>query len=342
MLTCDHGASRCGCLPRRGVLAIAGAALAGGVRAQAAPHRIDVHHHLSPPAYLDAVGPQASPPTRNWTPARSLEDMDRAGVATAMLSITTPGLWFGDAAQAARLARACNEYAAGLVQAHPGRFGSFAALPLPDIDASLAEIAHALDVLKADGVTLFTSYGGKWLGDPAFAPVLEELNRRRAVVYTHPASAACCVDLVPGIPDPAIEFGTDTTRTIAQLLFSGAAARWPELRLIFSHAGGTMPFLIERFEFLARDPAMRQRLAGGAVLPALRRFHYDTAQVSNPVAMGALLKLVPASQVVFGTDYPFRTSEEHVRGLAGCGLEAEALRAIERDNALAMLPRLRG
>jgi 6-methylsalicylate decarboxylase len=267
--------------------------------------------------------------------------MDRAGVAVSVLSITTPGLWFGDDEAARRLARACNEYAARMVGEHPGRFGMFINLPLPDIEGSLREIEYGLDTLKADGIVMFTSYGDKWLGHPSFAPVFEELDRRKALVYTHPAAAACCRNLVPGIPGPLIEFGTDTTRTIADLTFSGASRRYGNVRFVFSHAGGTMPFLIERFEFQHRVSAeAKQRLPEG-VLPELRKFYYDTAQASNPAAMSALTKIVPVSQVVFGTDYPFRTAKEHVENLAGCGFSDAELRAIERGNALGLLPRLR-
>jgi predicted TIM-barrel fold metal-dependent hydrolase len=161
--------------------------------------------------------------------------MDKAGVATAITSITTPGVSFGDPVAARRLARECNEYAARLVVDFPGRFGVFAALPLPDIEGSLRETAYALDVLKADGVCMFTSYGDRWLGDPEFTPVMAELDRRKAVLYTHPTAPNCCRNLVPDVPAPIIEYGTDTTRTIASLVFSGTAARFPNIRFIFSH-----------------------------------------------------------------------------------------------------------
>src|SRR5262249_26471731 len=229
---------------------------------------------------------------------------------------------FGDSAAARRLARECNEYAAKLAADHPGRFGVFAAMPMPDVDGSLREIAYALDTLKADGVGLFTSYGDRWLGDPAFTPLMEELNRRKAVCYTHPTTANCCHNVLPGVPAPIIEYGTDTTRTIASLVFSGTATRFPDIRFIFSHAGGTMPFLTERFVRLPlANKEIAARLPNG-VLPELRRFHYDVAQAANPMALASLLQLVPVSQVLFGTDFPFRTSIDHVRGLAGYGFSA--------------------
>lgn len=333
-------ATGCGCVSRRSFLSGAAAlACAGEAAAQPAAFRIDVHHHLVPPDYLTVTSRHSPPlpPMKNWSARNSLDQMDRAGIRTSMLSITNPGLWFGDKSEAVSLARGCNEYAAGLGRDNPGRFGSFAALPMPDIDASLAEIAYALDVLKADGIAMFTNYGDKWLGDPTHAPVFEELNRRRAVVYTHPMSAACCVNVLRVLPDSAIEYGTDTTRAIATMVFGGFAQRYPDVQVIWSHAGGTMPFLVERFDVQARLPEVKAVLPDG-VRPLLRRFHYDTAQVSNPIAMGALGKLVPVSQVLFGTDYPYRTCEEHVANLAQCGFAPAELRAIERDNAVAMLP----
>ena len=309
-----------------------------------AGHRIDVHHHISPPTYLAALSAKklGAPPTMGWTLAKSIEDMDRAGVATAITSLTTPavGPWLGDAAAARRLARECNDEAAKLVADHPGRFGMFAALPMPDVDGSLREIEYALDTLHADGVAFLTSYAGKWLGDPAFAPLFDELNRRHALVYTHPTTPAGCLGLIPEIPESVIEYATDTSRTIGSVLFSGTSARCPHVRMIFSHAGGTMPFLIERF---TRLPVLRKDLAPrvpSGVLHELRRFYYDIAQSAHPMALGSLLQIVSISQVLFGTDFPFRTSEEHVRALAECGFKTDQVAAIERENALPLLPRL--
>ena len=332
-----------------GVTALGAATLAPRARAMAqapaaAPHRIDVHHHIAPPSYISELAPKnlLQPVSRNWTPARSLEDMDRAGVATSVTSVTTPGVWLGDGAEARRMARECNDYAAKLVIDHPGRFGVFATLPMPDVEGTLREIAYALDSVKVDGVCMFTSYGDKWLGDPAFAPVMEELNRRKAVLYTHPTAANCCRNLVPGVPPPVIEYGTDTTRTIASVVFSGTAARFPEIRFIFSHAGGTMPFLSERLTRLPlADKSLEPRVPKG-VAYELRKFNYDVAQAAHPTALASLLRLVPVSQVLFGTDFPFRTAADHVRGLADHGFSAADLRSIERDNALRLLPQVKG
>jgi predicted TIM-barrel fold metal-dependent hydrolase len=304
-------------------------------------HRIDVHHHHTPPPYVTALTTKNVPgPVRDWTPEKSLADMDKAGVATALTSITTPVLRFLDETGARKVARECNEYSAKLARDSRGRFGVFAAMPMPYVDATLQEIAYALDTLKADGIGLLTSYGDKWLGDPAFAPVMDELNRRRAVVYTHPTTANCCGNLIPDVPESIIEWGTDTTRTIASLVFSGTAARCRDMKIIFSHGGGTMPFLTERF---VRLPVINKTVAPrvpNGVEYELKRFYYDTAQAAHPFALASLLKLVPVSQVVFGTDFPYRTGAEHVKGLTDYGFSAKDLQAIDRDNALRLLPRL--
>ena len=281
-------------------------------------HRIDVHHHHTPPPYLVALTARNVPgPVRDWTPEKSIADMDAAGVATALTSITTPALRFLDDAGARRVARECNEYSARLVADSRGRFGMFAAMPMPSVEGTLREIGYALDTLKADGIGLLTSYGDKWLGDPTFTPVLEELNRRRAVVYTHPTTADCCGRLIPDVPDSVIEWGTDTTRTIASLVFSGAAARFRDLTLIFSHGGGTLPFLTERFTRLPLANAQLAARVPDGVEHELKRFYYDTAQAAHPYALASLTKLVPASHIVFGSDFPYRSAARQASAVSG-------------------------
>ena len=169
-----------------------------------------------------------------------------------------------------------------------------------------------------------TSYGDKWLGDPSFLPVMEELNRRKAIVYTHPTAANCCVNLVSTQQPVMIEFGTDTTRTIADIIFSGNAQKFRDIRWIFSHAGGTMPILIDRF---IRNPLLvpsAKATVPDGTLAELKRFYYDTAQTSNKAAMSALSALIPVSQILFGTDYPYRTSIDHVKGLREAGVFTDA------------------
>jgi predicted TIM-barrel fold metal-dependent hydrolase len=305
----------------------------------AMPHRIDVHHHFVPPKYKEVVSKKRpmQPCMEAWTVQGSVEDMDRAAVAKSLVSITLPGLNFGDVEEARRLTRICNDYAMEMSRNYPGRFGLFAALPWPDVEGSLAEIEYALDALKADGVGLYTSYGNRWLGHADFAPLFQELNRRKAVVYTHPVCAPCVQGLIAEVNESIIEYGTDTTRAIASLLFTGSAVRYPHIKWIFSHAGGSMPFLIERLVNLAKAPTYAAKLPRG-LMHELKRFHYDTAQASNPSALGCLRTIVPVSQIMFGTDYPYRLAVEHVEGLAGCGFSTAELRAIDRDNALRLLP----
>lgn len=308
----------------------------------AARRIIDVHAHLTPPAYVaDLAGAgDLQPPTLNWTIGKHIEDMDKAGVELSVLSVTTPGVWFKDVARARRLARITNDFAAELRERHPARISQFAAIPLPDTEGSLREIEYGLDVLRSDGVAVFTNYGDKWLGDPAFAPVMDELNRRRVTLFVHPISADCCANIQPYLRDAMIEYGTDTTRAIASWIFTGAGARWPHIKVIWSHAGGTMPFLIERFDRAARMPDLAPMIPNGFRAEAAKCF-YDTAQSANDVSMSALRKVVPMSQIVFGTDFPFRTADDHVQRLVKGGVFSDAeLKMIYRANALELLPRL--
>jgi predicted TIM-barrel fold metal-dependent hydrolase len=304
------------------------------------PRRIDIHHHLLPPSYIAEIISRRVTPTPAWTPAKSIEEMDKSGIATSVVSLIQPGIWLGDVAQGRRLAREVNEYAARMVADYPGRFGMFAVPPLPDTEGSLREIEYAMDLLKADGIGVMTSYGDKYLGDEAFAPVWEELNRRKAVVYTHPLVPACCKNLVPEVPPPTIEYATDTTRTIASLLVTGTAARFPDIRWIFSHAGGTTPFLISRFTHLETIMKNREQRLPKGIMYELKKFYYETAQANHPGALAALMQLVSASQVLFGTDFPLRPAAEAVDGLAAYRFKAKELRAIERDNALRLMPQL--
>jgi len=309
-------------------------------------HRIDTHHHVVPPCYLErhrdailAVAHVHAPKLVEWTPAKSLEAMDRAGVATAITSISSPGVWFGDGAAARGMVRECNEFAAQMARDHKGRFGVFAALPLPDADASLREIEYAFDVLKADGIGLMTHFGEAYPGDPRFAAVFDELNRRKAVVYFHPTTPGYCSALLPEIPPPMVEFPFDTTRAILTLLFSGTFSRCQDIRFIFSHAGGTLPMLAHR---IAAVTGTRKELAAQAPKGAMhefRRLYYDVVNASNPISFNAIRQLAGIPQLLYGSDFPFWLPEMTASALAELGLAAEELRAVERDNALALFPR---
>jgi len=350
----------CGCcndtfaatgVSRRQVLTGGAAAVAAGVAAgfapralaQAAPHRIDVHHHVSPPTWLDAVKSMKkdNPPMANWSVQKTLDDMDKGGVATAITSPTTPQVTGLDSATAARVARESNEYCKKLEGDHKGRFGTFAMLPFPHIDECLKEIAYAFDTLKVDGVGCMTSYGDKWLGYAEFEPVWGELNRRKATVYTHPTGANCCVNLVRGIDDAYLEYGTDTTRSIFSMIFSGSSQKNKDINWIWSHGGGALTAFAERFlvQAISRPP-YAGKVTRATVEGELNRFHYDTAQVANNVTLAAMVRLMPISQIVYGTDFPYRTAADHTKGVTEF-FKGNDLKAVERDNALRLIPRLK-
>jgi 6-methylsalicylate decarboxylase len=327
------------------------AAASGGAiraaRAAAGRRLIDVHSHIIPPFYLaenrDRIagsrGGEISRAWLEWAPQRSVAAMDEHGVETAMLSLSTPGIWFGNAEEARATARRVNEYGAELVRNHPGRFGLFGAIPLPDTEGSLREIEYALDVLKADGIGLLTSYGDKWLGDPAYQGVLEELNRRKAVVFVHPTTPNCCRTLMPGIATLMAEVPQDTTRTIISLLFSGTLTRLKDIRFIFCHAGGTVPLMAARMtQYGPKDLA--EKLPRG-VDYQLKRLYYDIAVSGYRPAIAALTGLIPANQILFGSDFPYRPLGETADTMPQLGLSEADLNAIGRDNALALLPRLK-
>lgn len=352
-----------------GMAALGAGALAVKSNAQQVPNAraIDCHNHFSSPAYRQALmakdGKHVAGFTtwfslgtwKGWSPAKAVEDMDKQGTQTCMLSCTTPGAWFGNPEETKKMVREMNEYGARMVSDYPGRFGLWALLPLPTIDDSLKEIEYALDTLKADGFGLMSSHDLHWHGDPIFRPVFDELNRRNAIVYTHPIDSPCCQDIQPGISPPTIEYNTDTARTIYSLIsgdtqtpsgrLPSPATRYSNIKFIFSHGGGTMPSLIERFgvggpdtinDALAGTPAVNSRLYH------LRRFYYDTAQSPNIVQMQGLKTVVGIGQIVFGSDYPFGAGMgKHLIGLQKAGFSQDELRLIHRENALKILPRLK-
>ena len=308
---------------------------------------IDVHHHIIPPFYLQenrdriagSRGGAITPAWLEWTPEKALVAMDEHRVATSVLSLSSPGVWFGDVQVARSTARRSNEYAAELGRKHPGRFGLFAALPLPDAEGSLLEIKYAFDVLKADGIGLLTSYGDKWLGDPAYEPVFEELDRRKAVVFIHPTTPTCCQTLMPGVATVVAEVPHDTTRAIISMLYSGTLSRFRNIRFILSHAGGTLPVVAGRIIDYA--PPHLAKNAPNGVEYELKRLYYDLAISGNRPAFAALNQLVPMSQILFGSDHPYRHLRESAEGMANFGLSEADLRAIGWDNALALLPHLK-
>jgi predicted TIM-barrel fold metal-dependent hydrolase len=312
---------------------------------------IDTHHHFYPPAYqkawLDWEDERKIPHFTQqvgWSVEKALADMDKGGVRTSILSLaSTPGVWFDKGtAYAVTMARDCNEYGAKMVKDYPVRFGLFATLPMVDVEASLKEIAYAFDVLKVDGVGLQTNYGDKWPGDPAYKAVFDELNRRKAVVYFHPLVASCCGRLSVGTFPAVIEVPHDTTRAVVSLLLSGTFARNRDIKWLFSHGGGTVPMLAGRMDFFFKFRPDSKTIAPDGYEAEFRRLYYDTANATHPSSMASLLKLVPESQVVFGSDYPYVPIDTQAAAIRNLGLSGATARAIENGNAMNLVPRLKG
>jgi 6-methylsalicylate decarboxylase len=351
---CSHAAGCTHSLSRRAVLAGASAvgvaAALPDIAGAADASLIDTHHHFYPPPYQqafvdwdDSKKLPHSPQQVAWTRDKAVAEMDKNGIRTAILSLpSTAGLWFdGGPEAAARMVRICNDYGAEMVRDFPGRFGLFAPLSMLDVDTTLKEIAYALDTLKADGIGLQTNYGDKWLGHPFFKPVLEELNRRKVIVYVHPLVASCCGNLSVGTFPAVIEVPHDTTRTITSLLLSGTFARLRDITWLFSHAGGTIPLMAGRIDaFYGKNPKAAE-FAPAGIFGEFQRLNYDTANATFAPTMAALMKLVPVSQITYGTDYPYFPLDQHVT-LNQAGLSAADLKAIGSDNAMRLLPRLRG
>jgi predicted TIM-barrel fold metal-dependent hydrolase len=218
-----------------------------------------------------------------------------------------------------------------------------AAMPLPDVEASLKEIAYAFDTLHADGVGIPTSFGNVWPGDARFDPFWAELNRRKAIVVMHPYAPNCCGDLQPHIAESLLEYPYDTGRAFASLLFTGTLVKYPDVRYTFCHGGGTLPYLAGRIVNLANGSVKDiQTVAPGGIEAMMKRMYYDTANATFPATMAALLREIPTSQIMFGTDYPYITGKENIGPLDADHLSAADLTAIAHGTAERMFPRLRG
>ncbi len=327
--------------------------------------RIDVHCHSMTPAYREAIsrlGPTIRTP--EWTPETAVEFLDRHGIAAAVLSLSVPGTHLGDDAKARVLARRCNEEAAESIQRYPSCLGAFATLPLPDVQGACAEASHSLDVLKLDGIGLLASYHGTYLGDPCFDPVLEVLDARSAVVLihpnNHPSTQSVREGISKGIGNFLVEFLFDTTRAALNLMYSDCLERFPRIRFILCHAGGTLPYAAWRIaEITARQMAsppwdtqypspFMQRHAGEVspdlVLSQLRRFWYETALAAGPQTFGSLKAVAAPDRIMFGSDWPYcpdAMTDDMTRALGDESmLDARERAAVERDNAVKLFPRL--
>ena len=307
------------------------------------PGIVDVHHHIMEPKFLElqqmriAASGYAGAELQKWTPSWSIEEMDKNGADVSMLSISTPGSWTGNVEQSRKLARSINDYKAQIVRDHPKRFGFFATIPLPDVEGSLKEIEYAFDTLKADGICLLTNYDGRYPGDAAFAPIYDELNRRKTVVYSHAAAAPCVINLQPTVPPAILEFMFDNTRAIVSLLQSGTFTRCPDIKFIFSHCGGALAGMAGRIAGWSRSFADK---APEGAIPALKKLNYDTASMNNQFTFASMMKLAGPKNLMFGSDYPWGAMAATKDPLRGLGLSAEDLHNIEEGNARRMFARL--
>lgn len=308
--------------------------------------RIDVHHHVIPPAFREAMAGRdiAGDPVPKWTPEDSIVVMDMNRIATGILSLSVPGVHLGGGeGQAKTLARRCNEYNAEVVEKYPGRFGSFATLPMPFTDSACAEAIYALDVLKADGIVLLGSTDGYFLGDRRFDDLMAELHRRKAVVFLHPNLHESSRQLGLDAPPYLIEFLCDTTRAAVNMIFSGTIAKYPDIRFILAHAGGFLPYAAWRLSLANALPKYSDMEPNG-ILRAIRNFYFDTALSPSPTTMAALKELIDPSHLLFGSDFPFAPAP--IIGLEtrqldqGTVFSSEQKAAIDRGNALPLFPRL--
>jgi predicted TIM-barrel fold metal-dependent hydrolase len=270
---------------------------------------IDTHHHILPDFFWqeteNANAPVGGLAPLRWSREASLSFMDDAGIDIAVVSLSTPGVHTGDSAKAKALARRCNEFSAELIDASPDRFRGFACLPLPDVNASLNEISYALDTLRLDGFVLFTNSNGVYLGDPVLEPVFEELERRKTVVYVHPNPSPDAIAHSLGLPDNLLDFPTDTNRAVAQMHYTNRFARTPNVKYIFSHAGGSIPYLAARFAIIDEMkfiPGGEQR---GTAADMFRRIYWDTALAASDPVFRMLRDVAGINQVLYGTDFPY-------------------------------------
>jgi len=310
--------------------------------------KIDVHHHIVPPQYAATLAGRGitstgGRPLPQWDLEANLAFMDRHGIETAMLSVSAPGVFFGDRGLAKELARTCNEYLSELMREHPQRFGALAVLPLPDVEAALAELDYALDTLKLDGVGLLSGVDGRYMGDPAYGALFDELDRRGAVIFMHPDTPDEPTTSGFALPASLVEFVFETTRAVSTLLFSGTLERCPNLRLILPHAGGTVPFIALRLCLGQFWPGLQEQVPQG-VIAYLQRFYYDTALSAAPFALRSLQELVDNSHILFASDYPFAPELATVATIGGLedydGFDGDTLASIYSGNARALFPRL--
>ena len=313
------------------------------------PKRIDVHHHILPPNFVSALNSlnipwTGGPEVPSWSLQQAHDMMGAMGIDAAVASPSPGVYWGGDTGFAVKLARETNEFVADVVRDDSEHFGGFATIPLPDVDASLEEVEYAYDTLGLDGIVLYTSQGDRYLGDRSYDPFFEELDRRKAIVFIHPTTIPPGADATGlTIPFGVAEFTFDTTRAVMNMLYSGTLERYPSIRYIVSHAGGTIPYLAWRIAGASYLPELRDRAPKTDGLALLQELYYDTALSTSEFVFGALKEFVPMSQVLFGSDFPYigpAVLQAERYGLENSKVLDDAARAaIDRGNALTLFPR---
>ncbi|MCO5972800.1 amidohydrolase family protein [Actinoallomurus soli] len=312
---------------------------------------VDVHAHFVTDEYVAAaraaghLRPDGMPGWPRWDAAAHLELMDEWGVATSILSISSPGTHFGNDRAARALCREVNDVGAGVAREHPGRFGHFASLPLPDVEGALAEASRALDELSSWGVAVVTNAGGRYLGAIEYEPLWAELDRRRAVVFVHPTSPCCGEALSLGRPRPMMEFIFDSARAAADLVFGGVITRYPGIQWIFTHGGGSLPLLADRMELFrtvflggAGDaPTVQEQLAG---------LWWDMAGTPFPRQIPALVDAFGSRRILYGSDYcwtPAAGTAAQVASIDGAEQPpGTTWRALTTRNSSRLFPALSG
>jgi len=308
---------------------------------------IDTHHHMLPEFFFEATNEKANPvgglQPQVWTIERSLAFMEEAEIDIAVTSISTPGIQLPDRRASRELARKCNDFAALLVAKYPRRFGALAGVPMTDIDDAIEEACYALDVLKLDGVVLFTNSQGIYLGDQRMKPLFNELQRRKATVFIHPNASPDPVAHALGLTDNLIDFPGDTTRAIAQLHYGGTFAETPDIKYVISHAGGTAPYLAGRFAIVDEMKIMGDSSVTGTTADTFRRLYWDTALAWSDPVLNNLRHIAGLDKVVFGTDFPYLRNDLAVKGKlklkTNPDLSAKEKKQVLGGNALELFPR---
>ncbi|KAJ5780067.1 hypothetical protein N7457_005227 [Penicillium paradoxum] len=319
-------------------------------------NKIDTHHHYVPSFYSKAIakagGDPSGWPTPSWRPLQSKLLMKRLGVQTSILSVTAPGACILQGQESFDLARKLNIYGAEMRDKDPQAFGFLASLPsLLDTEAALAELTYALDTLHADGVTLFTRYGpgNVYLGHPSLEPIWAELNRRKAVVFIHPTHPADTTPINKVLPQPAVDYPHETTRTAMDMITQGTLRKFPDCKVILSHAGGALPYLVTRVATPMRkapDFAVNLRMGTthSQVMEDFRSFYFDLALSTAPSVLDMVLKMIPHDHLLFGSDFPYAPTSAYpafLEDLEGYEMDADLREKINFRNALDLIPRLR-